>query len=123
MRTVSVSEAKNSLSALLREIRGGATVVITDRGVPVARLLPPLSGRGLPARAIDLAQQGRLILPERQPGTRWLDEPLPEPRVGASAVQALLDERESSGRCRVADAWLCERPGRAARMGTDHREG
>lgn len=70
MRTVSVSEAKNSLSALLREIRGGATVVITDRGVPVARLLPPLSGRGLPARAIDLAQQGRLILPERQLGTR-----------------------------------------------------
>ena len=52
MRTVSVSEAKNSLSALLREIRGGATVIITDRGVPVARLLPPLSGRGLPASAI-----------------------------------------------------------------------
>ena len=96
MRTVSVSEAKNSLSALLREIRGGATVVITDRGVPVARLLPTLSGRGLPASAIDLAQQGRLILPERQPNTRWLDEPLPRPRAAASAVQALLDERESA---------------------------
>jgi len=47
MRTASVSEAKNSLRALLREIRGGATVVITDRGVPVARLMPVTSARGL----------------------------------------------------------------------------
>ena len=96
MRTVSISQAKNSLSALLREIRGGATVIITDRGVPVARLIAPLSGRGLPASAIDLAQQGRLVLPDRPPNTRWLDEPLPAPRAGASAVQALLDERESA---------------------------
>jgi len=36
MKTVSVSDAKNGLSALLREVRGGATIVITDRGVPIA---------------------------------------------------------------------------------------
>ena len=96
MRSVSVSEAKNSLSALLREIRGGASILITDRGVPVARLLAPLSGRGMPASALELAQQGRLRLPERQPNTRWLDQPRPAPKKGRSAVAALLAEREGS---------------------------
>lgn len=96
MRTVSVSEAKNSLSALLREIRGGASILITDRGVPVARLVSPLIGRGVPAAALDLAQQGRLILPVRQPNARWLDQPRPAAKKGRSAVTALLEERDGS---------------------------
>ncbi|HQP94219.1 MAG TPA: type II toxin-antitoxin system prevent-host-death family antitoxin, partial [Thermoanaerobaculia bacterium] len=40
MTTVSISEAKNRLSALLDEVREGASVTITDRGRPVARLEP-----------------------------------------------------------------------------------
>ncbi len=96
MRTVSVSEAKNGLSALLREIRGGATVLITDRGVPVARLAPIRAARGISAAAIELAQQGRLVLPEQSPDTAWLDLPMAEPRGGQSAVDALLDERRDS---------------------------
>lgn len=96
MRTVSVSYAKNNLSALLREIRGGATVVITDRGVPVARLTPPPSAPGISAAAVELAQRGRLTLPKREPTTDWLDLPRPIPATDASALRALLDERESS---------------------------
>ena len=38
MRTATITEAKNQLSALIDRVRHGETVVITDRGRPVARL-------------------------------------------------------------------------------------
>ena len=96
MKTVSISEAKNNLSALLREVRGGTHVVISDRGIPVAQLVAPPSTRGISASAVELAQQGRLRLPEHQPNSRWLDDRREAPRRGRSAVKALLEERESS---------------------------
>ena len=40
MRRASVSEAKNSLSALLRNVRRGETVLVTHRGKPVAQIRP-----------------------------------------------------------------------------------
>ena len=95
MRTASVSEAKNNLSALLREVRAGATVTITDHGVPVARLAPLAATTGVPASAIELAQAGRLALPEVEPNAMWLKAVPTAPRVSRSAVAALLDERAS----------------------------
>lgn len=40
MIEVGIRELKNSLSRYLRRIREGETVVVTDRGVPVARIIP-----------------------------------------------------------------------------------
>lgn len=40
MKTVSVLEARNNLSALLAEVEKGEEVVIARRGRPVARLAP-----------------------------------------------------------------------------------
>ena len=50
MRTAGVREARQNLSALLDEVRKGREVVITERGRPVARLVPPgpARGRGVP---------------------------------------------------------------------------
>jgi prevent-host-death family protein len=93
MRSASVSEAKNGLSALLREVQAGATVVITDRGVPIARLVPAASTKGVSPRLVTLAQQGLVVLPEVQPGTAWLKLPRPRPRPGPSPVDFLLEER------------------------------
>lgn len=94
MRSVSVSSAKNNLSALLREVREGHTVTITDRGVAVARLVPPPPTRGVSSRAVELAQRGLLVLPAKTPSTAWLKTSWPRPKGRASAVRALLDERE-----------------------------
>lgn len=95
MKTVSVSDAKSGLSALIRELRSGEAVVITDRGVPVAQLVPPPITAGVSAHAIELAQRGRLILPsaplEGEIET-ILQSPLPQAR--ASAVAALRAERD-----------------------------
>ena len=38
------TEAKNKLSALLARVKAGETVVITERGIPVARIEPAASG-------------------------------------------------------------------------------
>jgi prevent-host-death family protein len=39
-RTVGIRELKANLSACLRGIKAGETIVITERGKPVGRLLP-----------------------------------------------------------------------------------
>ncbi len=44
MHTVGVFEAKNRLTALLDEVEGGAEVIITRRGKPIARLTPIEAG-------------------------------------------------------------------------------
>lgn len=45
MRTVSIREANQSFSRLLREVEAGETVVITRQGKPVAQLSPRLANR------------------------------------------------------------------------------
>ena len=95
MKTASITEAKNQLSALIDQVRHGDTVVITDRGRPVAQLAslaaePNGSGEG---RLDGLEREGVL---RRGSGSGPLAEilrPPPRPKRGASVVQALLDER------------------------------
>ena len=52
---VAVFEAKNKLSALLAEVARGGDVTITNRGVPVAKLVPigPVFDREKAMRAAD----------------------------------------------------------------------
>ncbi len=40
MKTASITEAKNSLTALIDDLKAGSSVLILDRGRPVARLEP-----------------------------------------------------------------------------------
>jgi len=39
-RTVGIRELKSNLSACLRRVKGGETIVITERGIPVGRMSP-----------------------------------------------------------------------------------
>jgi prevent-host-death family protein len=39
-KTVGIRELKEQLSGHIREVKSGSTLVITERGKPVARLLP-----------------------------------------------------------------------------------
>ncbi len=40
MKTVSAADANRHFSQILRDVRGGETVVVTSRGEPVARIEP-----------------------------------------------------------------------------------
>lgn len=93
MKKASITQAKNSLSALIDGLKGGEPVLIVDRGRPVARL-EPVSGReevGQSGRLSRLVRDG--LLRPRRTGPPAALFTAPPPRADASAVEALIDER------------------------------
>lgn len=60
MKTASISEAKNRLSAYLDLARAGESVTITDRGTPVARLVP-ISSVDPSDRRLELERRGVIV--------------------------------------------------------------
>lgn len=93
MKRASISEAKNALSALLDRVKNGASVLIVDRGRPVARL-EPVGGLTDPADAIERLVRAGVVRAGRGTIPRAiLTTAPPSPCEGASAVRALIDER------------------------------
>ena len=94
MKRASISEAKNRLSALLDRVRQGGSVVIEDRGVPIARL-EPVTGTGLDpeGRLARLERQGLLRRPAKGAAKSLLASRPPRPRGGWKASDVLIDER------------------------------
>lgn len=75
-REVGIFDAKTHLSELVSEVEAGATLILTRRGVPVARLVP-LPNR--PARDAALNRLRRLGAQTQDPVTleeilQWRDE-------------------------------------------------
>ncbi len=66
MKTAGIREARQNLTALLEEVSRGHELVITDRGRPVARLVPP-------AKAVARPYPGLKVFRETMP---HLDPPL-----------------------------------------------
>jgi len=96
MRTASISEAKNKLSALLDQVKAGETIVILDRGVPVARIEPVTTRSDDDEGRLDRLERAGVIEQRGGPVPAWLlDQPLVKPRNGVSAVTLLLEERRS----------------------------
>jgi prevent-host-death family protein len=94
MKTASITEAKNNLSALIDSVKGGASVLILDRGRPVARL-EPVSGATATGdeRLARLVREGVVrpgggVVPEA-----IFKEPPPRLHGKSSVVQLLLEER------------------------------
>ena len=48
MQRAGIRQARQNLSAILDEVRKGREVVLTDRGRPVARIVPPEPSSGRP---------------------------------------------------------------------------
>ncbi len=65
-QTVGVRDLKAHLSAYLRQVKQGRTLVITERGKPVGRLIP--QGLSLTERLEELQQAGLI---------RWNGKKLP----------------------------------------------
>lgn len=95
VRTASISDAKNRLSAYIDLVRQGATIVITDRGQPVAEL-SPIAHRETAenARLGELERKGWL-----QRGDKSVRREIPRPvrsRIPRlNIVDLLVTERES----------------------------
>src|ERR1700726_4557230 len=95
MKKASITEAKNRLSALIDGLKAGASVLIVDRGRPVARLEPVTgaSASEQDGRLSRLIRDG-VVRPSRASLPRALfDTQPPRLKAGASAVAALIAER------------------------------
>ncbi len=95
MIVATVTEAKNRLSALLDRVRAGETVLIVDRGVPVARLESAaatepdqLDGRLARLERAGLIRRGTGTLPRE-----IIEEEPPALLRDADAVAMLIEER------------------------------
>ncbi len=65
MRTVKIGELKNQLSSYLQYVKNGEEIVIKDRSIPVARILPFRHGSGW-NREGQLVASGALKMPEEE---------------------------------------------------------
>lgn len=93
MKTATVTEAKNQLSALIDQVKAGEPVTITDRGTPVARMEPIASGGRQDGRLSRLVRAG-IVKPAAHGDARAaLANAGPAPRTDSRVVDALLDER------------------------------
>jgi len=97
MEKATVSKLKDNLSAYLRKVRAGATVVIYDRNVPIACIERiEASERGRDRLAL-LRAQGLARPPTRALTVKRLREVLPKtlPRA-ARLTDALREERDAA---------------------------
>jgi antitoxin (DNA-binding transcriptional repressor) of toxin-antitoxin stability system len=94
MKRASITEAKNNLSALIDGLKGGAPVLIVDRGRPVARLEAVGGRQGERDDRLQRLFRNGVVRPGsgRPPRTIFSTEP-PHAADGVSAVDALIDER------------------------------
>jgi prevent-host-death family protein len=92
VRSVNIAALKNELSRHLNEVRQGEELLIRDRNVPVAKIVPLREADGLHAEELALAAAGKLRLPRAPlPASFWL---MPAPRVSLTrAVAAVEAER------------------------------
>ena len=95
MKTATITEAKNGLSALIDLVRSGESIVITDRGRAVATIGPVGSLPDESGRLLRLQRAGLVRVGTAAPPMDLLRTSPPPLSPGASAVDALLDERRS----------------------------
>ncbi len=92
MRTVNIGELKNQLSGYLQYVKNGEEIVVRDRNVPVARILPFRQDAGW-ERESQLVASGGLKMPEE--AMDW-DQFFRAPAGNVSkdlAVEAALESR------------------------------
>jgi antitoxin (DNA-binding transcriptional repressor) of toxin-antitoxin stability system len=87
MRTAGIRELKASLSAYLREVQLGETVLVTDRGRVIAELRPPAQGEQRGRVGLEASSRARQV--------EWSDwKPLGLPK---GIAQDLIDAERAEG--------------------------
>ena len=94
MKTAAVSELKALLSKYLSQVKAGEEVVITDRGKPIAKIVPiARADTEIPAHLLTLERAGLARIGSNSFPKGFWTMPRPKDRKGR-ALQSLLQERE-----------------------------
>jgi len=92
--SVGIREAKIHLSQLLKKVRRGMEIVITERGQPVGKIVPlHRSSLSLAERIKDLEMRG--IIEEKRSPSRPLPPPLP---LEGDVAQKFLQQDRDGGK-------------------------
>jgi prevent-host-death family protein len=95
MDTASIAHLKARLSRYLMRVKGGRELVITERGIPIAKIVPLNQDEGA-TRLHALAQAG-LVRPGRGHVRKsLLKPPQGQAAEGAGVLSALLSERRNA---------------------------
>jgi prevent-host-death family protein len=95
MKSAAVSKLKAGLSGYLARVKAGEEVIVTERGKPIAKIVP--IGRGeaeVPAHLLELARAGLIRLGTGKLPKGFWKMRRPADPTGA-VLKALLEERES----------------------------
>ena len=97
MKTIGIRELKNRLSEVVRTVKGGEHVLVTDRGTVVAELVPP--GRAgadptIPAGLARLVERG--VVRVGAPNDPSLYRDLPRLRKTPPKAARLLDDERGT---------------------------
>lgn len=94
MRTAAATELKASLSEYLSCVKGGEEVLVTERGKPIAKIVPlNRDTTQLSAHLLEMERAGLIRIGDGKLPKDFLDLPRPKDKQ-AKALEALLLERE-----------------------------
>lgn len=92
MRTANIADLRNHLTRYLKEVRAGGEIIIRDRQLPIAKIVPLEQNRDAEDAALvaaGLMRKGKGSLP----ASFWRMRRAPlEPRVAADAVSRDRDD-------------------------------
>jgi prevent-host-death family protein len=94
MKRSSVSDLKAHLSAHLGRVKRGEEILVTERGRPIARLVPATGAEGMSDRIKRLVKAGIVRAPLEKPSDELLKRSPAKDPTG-SVLKALLEERRS----------------------------
>ena len=97
MGSVNIADLKNNLSAYLRRVRRGEQIVVRDRTVPIAKIVPLNGIEELDLETRELVASGQLR-PAREPFDVHAFLSLRLPGRGLSmprAIKAVSEDREA----------------------------
>lgn len=91
MRTTAVTKLKATLSEHIAYVKSGEEVVVTERGKPVARIVPIEGGTSDDARRMDLIKRG-IIRPGRGRISKELLDSFPIVEIPYEVIQRIFEE-------------------------------
>lgn len=93
--TANVAALKARLSEYLRQVKAGNEVVVTERGVAIARLTGLEAAERRATRRVRLARAGSLKLGHGRARQTLLEAPTGEP-TGSKVLASLIAERDET---------------------------
>ncbi|HEY3243000.1 MAG TPA: type II toxin-antitoxin system prevent-host-death family antitoxin [Phycisphaerae bacterium] len=95
MTTVAIARLKAALSEYVARVKAGEEVVLTDRGVPVAKLVPLSPQKDQGAAFAELIRLGQIRPPEKPLSRQFFTRKRRVRDPQGHILKGLLAERES----------------------------